>query len=293
MAKNKKKKSQAPVALVYFATLLLFMGVFGFIAFKLMQKADSSGGDESLAPIDPSADYTLMIARLNDTGTLADVELFRFRPGSDKIIITPVPSNTIYQQDGSTLNTVYEDGGVRRLEKAVEETFSVGVDFYVTTGQENYESICDVLGGIVYTPTVELYKLADKDIDDISYRAGVAVTMNGRQIRLLYDNPDVFPNADDDALEFFGGALFQMVNNAFQQINLTKNSMDNIYSLLTADGESNLTKNDYRLHKSYITEMLDHNVKPAELLVPEGSWTNNGFTVDRTFVNTLMEAYGV
>ncbi|MBR1765109.1 MAG: LytR family transcriptional regulator [Ruminococcus sp.] len=294
MATKKKKRSQAPVALVYFATLLLFMGVFGFIAFKLMQKVNDMNGDDSLAPIDDSADYTLMIARINDTSTLADVGLFRFRPGSDKIVITPVPSETIYQSEGVDLSTVYDDGGIRKLERAVEETFSINVDFYVTTAEENYESVCDVLGGIVYTPTVELYKLSEKDIDDISYRAGVAVTMNGRQIRLLVDTPDVFPAGYPDALDFCGSAQAQMVNNAFQQVNLTKSSMDNIYTLLTADGETNYTKNDYRLHKSYINEMLDHNIKPAELLVPEGTWAEDGsFTVDRTFVNELLEAYGV
>ena len=152
--------------------------------------------------------------------------------------------------------------------------------------------MCDVLGGIVYTPTVLLYRLSEKDTEDISYQAGVATTMTGRQIRLLADTPEVFPDGKTDAIKFFGDALAQMVNNAFQQINLTKNSLDNIYTLFVAGGESNYTKNDYRLHKSYINEMLDHNIKPAELLIPEGSWADDGgFYVDSTFVNELMETY--
>lgn len=293
MSKKKKKISQAPVALVYFATLLLFMGVFGFIAYQLMQKVDSMKGDDSLASIDSSADFTMMMARTSDTGTLADIGLLRFRPGSDKIIVTPVPSETIYQAENTTFKAVFEDGGIRKLEKAVEDTFSIDVDFYVTASQENFESVCDVLGGIVYTPDVELYKLSDNDANDISYVAGVTVTMTGRQIRLLADTPDVFPDTDTGALKFLGDTIETMINNAFQQVNLTKNSLDNIYALLTEGGENNYNKNDYRLHKSYITEMLDHNIKPASLVMPEGTWGEEGFYVDSTFVNALHDAYGV
>ena len=50
-AKAKKRKSQVPVALVYFATMLLFLAVFGLIAFFLINRIEELNQPEPPAPL--------------------------------------------------------------------------------------------------------------------------------------------------------------------------------------------------------------------------------------------------
>ena len=93
-------------------------------------------------------------------------------------------------------------------------------------------------------------------------------------------------------MEFLGEALYQLVNGAFQQNNITRNNLDNIYNIMSADSDTNLTDSVMEQHKSYMTEMLSRDIEPAVLLVPDGTWTNDSyFTVSDEFRTSLAEAY--
>ena len=93
-------------------------------------------------------------------------------------------------------------------------------------------------------------------------------------------------------MKFLGEVLYQLVNGAFQQKNITKNNLDNIYNIMTSNSDTNLTNNDYKLQKSYINEMLSENIEPAVKLVPEGTWTDEShFTVSDEFRTALADAY--
>ena len=61
---------------------------------------------------------------------------------------------------------------------------------------------------------------------------------------------------------------------------------------MTSNSDTNITKNDHKLHKSYISEMLSENLEPAVKLVPEGTWTDEKhFTVSDSFKAELSDAY--
>ncbi|MBR6872306.1 MAG: LCP family protein [Ruminococcus sp.] len=293
MSNAKKKKSQAPVALVYTITLLVFMAVFGYIAYRLILQMDSWKKDETTSEINTDPSFNLMFARVSQKGALTDAAVIRFSPKEDKVIIVPITAYTVTGNDGSTLAEVYEKGGIRQLEKSVENVFGIKVDNYMTVSTPAFETVCDIIGGIVYTPQEDLYKLFEKDADDISYQAGKAVDMTGHQItQLLGEN--VFSAGWSGNLDFLGNVLEQLANNAFQQANFTKTCMDNLYSQLTGNGETDYTRNEYTENKSTLNEMLDkHLNKPAVLLMPEGEWRESArFLPATTYINDLKEVFG-
>ena len=289
----KKKRSQAPVALVYVITLLVFMAVFGYIAYRLIMQMDSWKKDESAVEVETDPSFNLLFARIEKTGVLKDAAVLRFSPEEDKVFVLPLSAYTVNSASGKTFEEIYEAGGARQLEKTVESVFGIKVDHYLTVNKAGFETVADIIGGIVYTPREDLYKLAEKDADDISYQAGKAVDLSGHMVaQLLGEN--VFSDGYKGNLDFLGTVLEQLVNNAFQQSNFTKASLENMFSQLTGGGDTSYTKNEFADNRSTLNGMLDkHLNKPAVLMVPEGEWReDNRFVPAATFVNELKEVFG-
>lgn len=289
----KKKRSQAPVALVYVITLLVFMAVFGYIAYRLIKQMDSWRSDDSVAETETDPSFNLLFARIEKTGVLRDAAVLRFSPEEEKVFVLPLSAYTVNSASGKTFSEVYEAGGARQLEKSVESVFGIKIDHYLTVNRAGFETVADIIGGIVYTPEEDLYKLAEKDADDISYQAGKAVDMSGHMVtQILGEN--VFSDGYKANLDFLGTVLEQLVNNAFQQTNFTKSSLENMFMQLTGGGDTNYTKNEFAENKATLNEMLDKRLnKPAVLMVPDGEWReDNKFLPASTFVNELKEVFG-
>ena len=289
----KKKRSQAPVALVYVITLLVFMAVFGYIAYRLIKQMDSWRKDDSAVEVETDPSFNLLFARIEKTGVLRDAAVIRFSPKEEKVFILPLSAYTVNSASGKTFEEVYEAGGARQLQKSVESVFGIRTDHYLTVNKAGFETVADIIGGIVYTPQEDLYKLAEKDADDISYQAGKAVDMSGHMVtQILGEN--VFSNGYKGNLDFLGMVLEQLVNNAFQQSNFTKSSLENIFTQLTGGGDTSYTKNEFADNKSTLNEMLDKRLnKPAVLMVPDGEWREGKkFLPAATFVNELKEVFG-
>lgn len=292
VTKKKKKKSQAPVALVYFATLLLFLAVFGLIASFLVERlaSEEEPDNEEVVTVVPA--YNTLYARVNGKGVLLDLSVVRISPEKKQIVVTPASAYTVNAGDGLTFREVYEQGGIKLLEKAVEETFEIETDYYIAINYDTFESVADILGGIVYTPEEELYYLSKtSDANDISYQAGKAVSIDGHQMRLICQYP-VFSEGWGGNVKFHGEALYQLVNGAFQQANITKNNLDNIYNIMTSNSDTNYSNNDFKQHKPYIMEMLGENLVPAVKVIPEGTWIEEKrFSVSDEFKRNLAEVY--
>lgn len=297
MAKaKKKKKSQAPIALVYFTTLLVFMAVFGFVAYQLMKKMDftkEKTDESSVVRTDNS--FSFLFARINQLGNLADASVIKFIPEENRVIVVPLPAQTASGKSSTPFKEIYSVGGIKNLKESVEKTLNISIDYYSAVSDTTFENVYDLIGGVIFTPSEELYRLSENDdADDISYRAGVPVELAGRQARTLLA-ANVFSNGKEGNLELLGNILRQLINNAFQQVNATKNSIDIIYDKLTSnDKETNYMAGQYRTHKQFILEMLDKNLKPVMLKIPDGTWNEDGtFTIASTFSNELLEVYGI
>ncbi len=288
---KKKKKSQIPVALVYFMTLILFLVVFAFAAKLLMDKIDNSNSEPD-QPVVYIESYNTLYARVNSKGVLSDLCVIRVATEKEKILVTPISAFTISSTDNtSNLREVYENGGTKGLQSAVNKTFDINTDFYMTVSNDAFESFADFMGGIVYTPEEELYSLSqENDNNDIIYPEGQTASIDGKQIRLICQTP-VFKEGRNGNMKFLGEAMYQLINNGFQQSSFTKNNLDNIFNILTENSDTNITKNDFKIHKSYFNTMLSKQLTPAIQFVPEGTWTDDKFVVSDDFKKTLATAY--
>ena len=101
MAKDKKKrKSQAPIALVYFSTMVIFLVILGSIALIFMKnlvlepKKSSSVSISDNTPTDKN-NQTFFYMVKDDKNNLKTAMLARFLPADGKLMLVPLSPYTM------------------------------------------------------------------------------------------------------------------------------------------------------------------------------------------------------
>ena len=285
--KTRKRKSQLPVALVYFATMLLFLAVFGLVGSFLVERIEelNQPAETVAAPATPS--FNTLYARINSKNVLADMSIVRISPESNSVTVIPLSSFT-KSDDGDTFREIFNESGIKKLKASVEDTLDITVDNYVTISNSAFDQIVDLLGGIIYTPSEELYYLSDNDSDDISFRKGETVSLVGRHVRLLFQYP-VFSEGKNGNLEFMGTALDSIIKSVFKQASITSNNLDNMYGIITENSSTDLDKNTYKTQKAYIKQMLETNEVSCKMLLPSGVWNDEKMTLSDAFKGQLAQ----
>lgn len=285
--KAKIKKSQTPVALVYFATMLLFLAVFGLVASFLINRIDELNQPDAPEPTPVTPTFNTLYARVNSKNVLADMSIVRISPENNSVTVIPL-SSFIKADNDLTFREIYNDGGMKELKNSVESSLSLTVDNYLTISNDAFDTIVDLLGGVIYTPSEELYYLSDNDADDISLRKGKTVTLVGRQVRLLFQYP-VFSEGKSGNQEFMGTAMNSIIRSVFKQTSITTNNLDNMYGIITENSTTDLDKTIYKTQKSYIKQMLSTNAVNCKMLLPSGVWTDEKMELSEDFKNQLAQ----
>lgn len=289
--RKKKKRSQAPVALVYVATALISMALLSMLSVYLLKNFKIIGVQKEEEPVVTVQSFNDMFARVNTNGVLADVTLVRMDPAGQSILVVPMSPQTIDPKNNTTFRDLYDQGGMAGVKTAVEDTLGLTVDNYASLSNDSFERLFDIYGGITYKAPEELYKLShDNDENDISIAKGTLVTLGGRQVLQLTQQL-VFSNGRQGNTEFLGLAVETLINSMFQQAYITQDNIDNLYSIITTNSDTDFNEDDYKLQKSYLKEMLSSGLTPATKMVPEGTWSQNDetFSISPDFVLALKE----
>ncbi len=278
--RKRKRKSQAPVALVYVVTVLIFMALISMLAVYLLKSFGLLKEDEDKDAVVTVQTFNDLFARVNSKGVLSDMTLIRIDPADDSILVVPISAMTVSKTNNMTMRDIFSNQRMEGVKDAVEGTLELNIDNYATLSNDSFERVCDIYGGITYKAPEELYYLSkDNNENDISIQKGELASLGGRQIRLLTQYP-VFSNGKQGNNEFLGEAMESLINSMFQQDYITKDNLDNIYSIITTNSDTDMNMEDFKLQKSYIKDMLSSKKTPAEKLIPRGTWGEK----DSTFV---------
>lgn len=303
MAKNKKKRrSQAPIALVYFSTMVVFIVIFGAIAIKLMnemvlepERSSSTVSVESNNPTEENNQTFLYMVK-NDKNSLDSVMAARFMPADGRILLVPLSPYTTASADGNgqTLDQVFQSGGAKETVKAVSEVLGIDIDKYMSMGEKCFENLCDNIGSITYEVFENMYYVDDDSDDVVNYSKGDKISLEGSQIRMFMTYPK-YKNGYSQNVSVAGDLMKSLINNGFK-LQTTRDNLDSIYSnLLEESADKNFTQNDFSETEEFYYYVMDNYDNPAETLVPTGTWSNNGykFTVDGTFKAQIKSMFKI
>ena len=86
-----------------------------------------------------------------------------------------------------------------------------------------------------------------------------------------------------------------LINSMFQQAYITQDNLDNIYSIITTNSDTDMNLEDFKLQKSFIKDMLSSSTSPAQKLIPRGTWGENDstFVISEDFITELKEKAAV
>lgn len=302
MAKNKKKRrSQAPIALVYFSTLVVFILIFGAIAIGLMNKMVLEPQSSSVSSVEDSTptdknNQTFFYMVKDDANKLETAMLARFLPADGKIMLVPLSPYTTVSADGTgqTISQIFQSGSAAETTKAVSETLGISIDRYMSMGQDCFENLCDNIGSITYEVIENMYYV-DKNSDDIiNYSKGDKISLQGSQIRMFITYPK-YKDGNSQNVLVAGEFMKSLINNGFK-LQTTRDNLDSIYAnLMKESSEKNFNSNDFEETKEFYYYVMDNFDNPADILTPTGTWSEKQykFTFDDAFKTQLKSAFKI
>lgn len=289
--RKRKRRSQAPVALVYVVTVLIFMALISMLSIYLLKSFGLLKNNEDEDASVTTQTFNDLFSRVNSKGVLSDMALIRIDPTDNSILVVPISAMTVSKTNNMTMHDIYSNQGMAGVKDAIEGTLGLNVDNYASLSNDAFERVCDIYGGITYKAPEELYYLSkDNNENDISIQKGELASLGGRQIRLLTQYP-VFSNGKQGNNEFLGEAMESLINSMFQQAYITQDNLDNIYSIITTNSDTDMNPEDFKLQKSYIKDMLSSSKTPAQKLIPRGTWgeKDSTFVISEDFITELKE----
>ncbi len=298
-AKNKKKRSQAPIALVYFAALCVCLVLVGTLVITVFQKYNilSMGKSDSQEYEGYTSDdcTTILFARINSKNVLHDMMIYRLDPTKDKIYLVPVTPYMLDESTGKTLKQTLDGGDMQTLTAAVSRCLGIEIPYYMTISNGSFDNICDQFGGYTYTAQEDLFYLSgdmDSEKNDVTIKKGSTQNLMGRQIRLVMTYP-VFEEGRQGNMRFMASAFETMVANAFALPDSTKGNLDIIYNFAKKKSDTNYADDRYKIMKTVLVDMLGRGVSPAMSITPSGTWSadESQFTVDPTFKEELQKQF--
>ena len=302
MAKdNKKRKSQAPIALVYFSTMVIFLVILGSIALIFMKnlvlepKKSSSVSISDNTPTDKN-NQTFFYMVKDDKNNLETAMLARFLPADGKLMLVPLSPYTMITLNGSnqTMSQIFKSGGAPDTTSALGETLGISIDRYMSMGEECFENVCDNIGSITYEVLEDMYYI-DKHSDDITnYTKGDKISLQGSEMRLFITYPK-YKNGYSQNVTVAGEFMRSLINNGFK-LQTTRDNLESIYSnLLKESAEKNFSVGDFEETKEYYYYVIDNFDNPAYMLTPTGTWSDKGyqFTIDDAFKTQLKSAFKI
>lgn len=302
MAKDKKKrKSQAPIALVYFSTMVIFLVILGSIALIFMKnlvlepKKSSSVSISDNTPTDKN-NQTFFYMVKDDKNNLETAMLARFLPADGKLMLVPLSPYTMITHGGSnqTMAQIFKLSGAPDTTSALGETLGISIDRYMSMGEECFENVCDNIGSITYEVLEDMYYI-DKHSDDVTnYTKGDKISLQGSQMRLFITYPK-YKNGYSQNVTVAGEFMRSLINNGFK-LQTTRDNLESIYSnLLRESSEKNFSAGDFEETKEYYYYVIDNFDNPAYMLTPTGTWSDKGyqFSIDDAFKTQLKSAFKI
>ena len=158
--RKRKRRSQAPVALVYVVTALVFMALISMLAVYLLKSYGLLKDDKDDEAVVTVQTFNDLFSRVNSKGVLSDMALIRIDPTDNSILVVPISAMTVSKTNNMTMRDIYSNQGMAGVKDAIEGTLELNVDNYASLSNDAFERVCDIYGGITYKAPEELYYLS-------------------------------------------------------------------------------------------------------------------------------------
>lgn len=292
---SKKKRSQINVLVVYVATMLVCVIIFGSCAIYLLdifvreparKKAEAAANENTGQEQESSeADYsfaneTILFVGANGE-TINGIALIRALPGEGKINLVPISKYTLSQTSGisGTLSSLYETGGITYLKSAVEYAYSITCDKYIKITDDGWKSLVEYFGGTSnYNFPEDLYYKNEETGELTRFSAGTATrTLWGDDLRRIITYP-LYSDGEKAKVQVVGEVGVSVINSGFlTNSKELKSNLQNIFNTIFNNSDADITATYFKKVQPAYEHLLDSARSPATYRMPKGSWDQSGY----------------
>ncbi len=302
-------KKSAKIAATYFVTIifsLLLIGGAGYFILTRFMLDDNDNNKitpaQTAAPVTSADEYEPTAA---DSQTLLFIYeeekklssscfvLARFIPAESKVAIAPLQSDTCLTVDGST-NTLYEFyrlGGSADAVKAVESTFKINIDKYMVMSSESFTTFSNFMGNISYDVPYNLIYEDTATGDTTIVKSGTQ-TLDSVTLKKVLTFPE-YKSGEEERARVVGTIVTELINSGADGI--LRDGMDAVFNdIINSDIETDITRYDYDESKTAISYVIDNSSSPAQLVLPSGTYNDNGcYVPDESFISVLPKLFSI
>ncbi len=306
----KKRSSQASVVIVYLATMLICLVLFGFAAVTLLDifvtqpalEAEAAESGTSTEDDDETVDYSDATETILFVGAdgqdINAIVLLRVNPEAGSIAIVPVSKYTVSTVDSAsgTIESLFVTGGISYLKTAVENAYGLTCDKYIKITNEGWAELCEYSGGMTsYVFPEDLYYKDEETGDLTSFYAGNSTrTLWGDDIRRIVTYP-LYSNGEQTRVQVIGEIAVALINDAFDTNSENmKTNIQNIFNTIYNNSDTDITSKTFAAVRDAYEYMLDNASSPATYRMPHGEWNDSGyFVLDEDAAAEIQEYFGL
>ncbi len=295
-----KRKSQIPVAIAYFSTLLACLLIFGLLGRYIVKhyvNLDVGKSTELNQGLDvPVAEdrMTILYVQVGQTNKMNHALLVKLLPDICEVKIVPI-SNKMMSAENETDNldeigNIYDAKGVVGVKNAVETTLGVDVDKYMTVTDSSFDNVVDYIGGVTVAPSEDIFYTDPNTGEQIVCKKGTSMSLDNNYTRLYVNYPNFSQGAMQN-VSALNDIMTRFINEMFLQADNLTNNMDTFFNVIYNNSDTNMTKSDYLSSKKGIIYIAQNGDMPCEALSPSGDWQSGMLFVDDSFPKALADFF--
>ena len=296
-------KRSAKIAATYFLTIIISLVLIGGGGYLVISKYLNSSYDKSsidnividdgaaqsteYSPVFGDGRTVLFIYEAEKSQTSTSFLLARFAPADNKAVLVPLQTDIACELDG-TANTLYEFyrlGGTSSAKRAVEKFTGLTVDRYLKFTKDSFNAFADLMGNVEYNIPDNLIFRNPSTGESTVIKSGNQI-LDSNTLRKVMCYPD-YSGGEEYRAKVVGNLAAELLNSGSRGI--LRDSLDSVFTdIINSDIETDITRYDYDEDKPAIEYVLSNTSEPAQLVIPSGSYNENGcYQLDDTFVDAL------
>lgn len=296
-------KRSAKIAATYFLTIIISLVLIGgggyLVINKYLNKTpdrngiddividDGAAQDTEYAPVFGDGRTILFIYEAEKSQTSTSFLLARFAPADNKAVLVPLQTDIACELDG-TANTLYEFyrlGGTSSAKRAVEKFTGLTVDRYLKFTKDSFNTFADFMGNVEYNIPDNLIFQNPSTGESTVIKSGNQI-LDSNTLRKVMCYPN-YSGGEEYRAKVVGNLAAELLNSGSRGI--LRDSLDSVFTdIINSDIETDITRYDYDEDKPAIEYVLSNTSEPAQLVIPSGSYNENGcYQLDDTFVDAL------
>lgn len=284
MSNKKSGRIAVPFLITIFIGLIIVGGaalfIYNYFGFGKEEKPSKPPERTASTATYEDSHTVLFILDVPEEKCSATYVLMRSVPKEKKLLFVGIPSNTIAIVDGkqASLADSYARGGASSAVNFSEQALGVSIDRYMTFNSEAFQKLCDIVGGVSYTVTVDIGGM-EKNKEQY---------LIGSKIQKLITYP-LYSKGEQERAYTASSIISSMINQA-DGPRLASNldgSFNTIINMVTSD----ITSVDYKNRKNGIKDMLNNGTTISRFRILEGEENSGEFIIDKDACRSMVDEY--